>query len=147
MGNGSNGQSLRGQNVQAYPDGALFYVRDSNRLYKLKKNQAIAIVEDTTGMDNVVNGIGSSTVNGRFVALVQMGVGTLAVGESQASVQISGFDVNPQGWFHVSHTAFAGTPAQLLANVVNDTTIVVFASNNLDTSQVFVTYYETPESE
>ncbi len=79
-GDGSDGQSLRGQNVNDFPDSALFYVRNSNRLYRLKKNQSIAIAEDTSGMDNVINGIGSSAVNGRFVALVQMATVTLTPG-------------------------------------------------------------------
>src|ERR1700675_3518668 len=146
QGNGSNGQSLRGLNVQDYPDGCLFYVRDSNRMYKLKKHQAVAIVEDSTGMDNVVNGIGSDAVNGRFVALVQMGLGTLVSGEPTSSVVIAGFDVNPGGWFHVTHVTFAGTVGFLRAAKASETTVEVFATTD-DTSDVFVTYYETPEGE
>jgi len=145
----SDGQSLRGLNVNAFPNAALVFVRNSNRMYRLKKNQAISIVEDTSGMDNVVNSIGSSATNGRWVALVQMGIGTLALtGESSPSaVVISGFDVNPGGWFHVSYTSFAGTPGSLRAEVDSETTVLVTSSSDTDQSGVFVTYYETPESE
>lgn len=150
IGNGSNGQSLRGLDVNAYPDAALFYVRDSARMYRLKKNQSIAIVEDTTGMDNVVNGLGSNHITGRFVALVQMGVGTLAGGESESTVIIPGFDLNPGGWFHVSYSnggSFTGTPGFLSADVNSETEVAVVSSSTSDGNQVFVTYYQTPENE
>lgn len=146
QGIGSNGQSLRGLDVNAYPDASLFYVRDSARMYRLKKNQSIAIVEDNTGMDNVVNGLGSNHITGRFVAVRQMGIGTLVAGEGNSTVTIAGFDVNPDGWFHVTHTSFSGTLGFLRAEQASETTVLVTASNN-DTSDVFVTYYETPEGE
>ncbi len=146
-GNGSDGQSLRGQNVQMFPEGAIFYVCDSNRFYKLKKNQSIAIAEDTTGMDNVINGIGSSAVNGRFVATVQMAVITLTPGgeSGTSSGTAPGWDVNPGGWFHVSYVTFGGTTGALRAFVASETTVTAESNSGSDSSDVFVTYYETPE--
>lgn len=146
-GDHSNGQSLRGQNVQNFPSSSLFYVRDSNRMYRLKKNMAVAIVEDGTGMCNVVNGIGSSAENGRFVALEQMGFGSLTGGESGGTVTIAGWDVNPDGYFHVTHVTLEGTPGFLMAGVASETTVTVTSSSDTDTSDVFVTYYQTPEAE
>ncbi len=144
IGDDSNGQSLRGQNVQNFPDAAIFYVRNSNRMYKLKKNMSVAIAQDTTGMDNVVNGIGSSAVNGRFVALVQMNVITLGEGGTGS---IAGWDVNPDGWFHCTYTGTFGTsPGFLRAEAASETTVTVHSSDGESTGgTVFVTYYETPE--
>ncbi len=149
-GNGSDGQSLRGLNVNKFPDAALVFVRNSNRMYRLKKNQAVSIVEDTSGMDNVVNGIGSNNVTGRWVAVVQMGTGVLSPGTegSPAVVVIPGFDVNPGGFFHVNYTeAPSGAAGGLWATVSTETSVQVFSSETSDTTQVFVTYYETPEGE
>ena len=143
----SDGQSLRGQNVNAFPAAMLFYVRDSNRMYRLKKNMAVAISEDISGMANVINGLGSSAVAGRFVALVQMGTGDLVANESGSFVDIAGFDVNPGGWFHVSYTAFGGTEGALMAEAISETTVRVTSKSTTDTGSVFVTYYQTPGGE
>jgi len=140
---GADGQSLRGQNVNYYPDAALFYVRNSNRFYKLKKNLAIAIAEDTSGNDNVIDGIGSSTVDGRFVAVVQMAVITLASGVGSQN----GFDVNPGGWFHCTYVTFGASPGFLRAEVTSDNTVTVHSTDAESSGTVFVTYYETPEGE
>lgn len=143
LGDGSDGQSLRGQNVNAFPDACLFYVRDSNRMYRLKKNQSVAIAEDTTGMDNVVSGIGSSAAAGRFVALVQMNVITLGGGGAGS---IAGWDVNPDGWFHCTYVTFGTSPGFLRASATSETTVTVNSSDGESTGgTVFVTYYETPE--
>lgn len=145
---GADGQSLRGLNVNNFPDSALVWVRDSNRMYKLKKNMAISIVQDVSGMFNVVDSVGSNATDGRWVALVQMGIGTLAFAEGLgAHVTIPGFDVNPGGWFHVSHTAFGGTSGSLKGEAATETTVTVTSSNDADTGDVFVTYYETPGGE
>ncbi len=142
-GDDSNGQSLRGQNVQNFPDAALFYVRNSNRMYKLKKNMSVAVAEDTTGMDNVINGIGSSSASGRFVALVQMNVITLGEGGTGT---IAGWDVNPDGWFHCTYVTFGTGPGFLRAFAASETTVTVASSDGESTGgTVFVTYYETPE--
>lgn len=143
---GSDGQSLRGQNVNDFPANALFYVRDSGRLYRLKKDMAIAIVQDASGMANVINGLGSSAAAGRFVAIRQMGIGTLVAGEGSASVVIAGFDVNPDGWFHVTHTSFGGTTGFLRAFASSETEVTV-DSTAADSGGVFVTYYQSPGDE
>jgi len=132
--------------VNDFPANALFYVRDSGRLYRLKKNMAIAIVQDTSGMANVINGLGSSAAAGRFVAIRQMGIGTLVAGEGSATVVIAGWDVNPDGWFHVTHTSFGGTPGFLRAFASNETEVTV-DSSDADSGGVFVTYYQTPGGE
>lgn len=147
QGDSSNGQSLRGQNVQNFPESTLFYVRDSNRLYRLKKNLAIAIAEDVSGFDNVINGIGSSAVNGRFVALVQMAIISLSADEGGSTGTTAGFDVNPGGYFHCTYDTFAGTTGQLRAEPVGDTQVTVTSSSTSDTSDVFVTYYQSPGAE
>jgi len=147
QGDKSDGQSLRGQNVNSFPAATLFYVRASNRMYRLKKNMAVAIAEDTGTMLNVINGLGSDAAAGRFVALVQMGFGTLEGGEGTSFVDIDGFDVNPDGWFHVSYTSFGGTQGSLMAEVISETTVRVTSSSGSDTSNVFVTYYQIPEAE
>ncbi len=148
IGDGSDGQSLRGQNVNKFPNTALFYVRYSARFYRLKKDMAIAIVEDTTGMENVVNGLGSDAVAGRFVAVRQMGIGTLVPNEVSSTVVISGFDVNPGGWFHVTHDSFgSGTPGILRAFASSETEVTVVSTSGSDNGIVFVTYYQTPGGE
>lgn len=143
----SDGQSLRGQNVNNFPAASLFYVRDSDRMYRLKKNMAIAITEDISGMCNVIDGIGSDAEHGRFVALRQMGRGTLDPGEGESTVAINGWDVNPDGWFHVSYIDFAGTQGSLKAAATSETQVTVTSSSGSDTSEVFVTYYQTPGAE
>lgn len=147
QGDKSDGQSLRGQNVNAFPAATLFYVRDSNRMYRLKKNMAIAIAEDTSGMDNVINGLGSDATAGRFVALVQMGVGTFTGGEGTSTVDIAGWDVNPGGWFHVSYSVIGGSPGTLSAEAISETEVRVTSQSGTDTGTVFVTYYQTPSAE
>jgi hypothetical protein len=147
QGDKSDGQSLRGQNVNNFPAASLFYVRDSNRMYRLKKSLAVAIAEDTGGMANVINGLGSSAANGRFVALVQMGTGTLTGGEGTSTVDIAGWDVNPAGQFHVSYSTLSGGVGALMAESISETTVRVTSSSGSDGSIVFVTYYQLPGAE
>ncbi len=147
QGDKSDGQSLRGQNVHNFPAAALFYVRDSNRMYRLKKNMAVAIVGDAGVQANVIDGLGSSAANGRFVALVQQGTGVLSGGEGESTVDISGWDVNPEGWFHVSYTETGGTPGTLTAAAISETTVRVTSTSGSDSGSVFVTYYQAHSSE
>lgn len=142
---GSNGQSLRGRNVNSYPEGVLAFVRDSARYYMLKKNLPTDVVEDVSGNDNVIDSIGSSSVKGRWVALRQQCVVTLAGGESTNEVNQIGFDLSSGGNFHVSYATFAGTPGQLRAFITNDFTVTVQSHSLSDTSEVFVTFYQEPE--
>lgn len=146
-GSGADGQSLRGQNVNDYPDAALFFVRNSNRFYKLKKNMAIAIAEDVTGNDNVINGIGSSPDAGRFVAVLQMANLQLVANESGSTASVAGFDLTAFGNFHVSYATPGGTQGFLTPSIATETTMTVVSSSVADTSFVFVTYYEASQSE
>lgn len=148
-GDHSNGQSLRGQNVNDYPDSALFWVRNSNRLYKLKKNQAIAIAEDTTGFDNVVDGVGSNDVNGRFVATNQFCQALLAADEeSGTSVTVGGFDLTSDGSWLMTHQGVdGGTPGTLWAEIVNETTVKLHSTASTDTNLVFATFVEALNGE
>jgi hypothetical protein len=148
LGDDSNGQSLRGLNVNAFPDSALVWVRNSNRMYKLKKNMAIASAQDITGFDNVINSIGSSPVNGRWVAVLQMGLASLEADEGGSTTTIGGFETGGiNGYFHCTYKTIRGTPGFLTAEVTSETEISVFSTSTTDTSDVFVTFYETPETE
>ncbi len=144
-GSHGNGASLRGQNVQNFPEGVVVLVRDSARYYMLKKHLPSDVVEDATGNDNVIDGIGSSAVNGRWVALRQQAVVTLVAGESSSEVSVIGFDLSSGGNFHVSYVTFSGTTGQIRAEITNDFTVTVFSSNADDSSDVFVTFYQEPE--
>lgn len=148
IGNDSNGQSLRGLNVNAFPDAALVWVRNSNRMYKLKKNMAIASAQDVTGMYNVVNSVGSSAVNGRWVAVLQMGLASLEANELGSTTTIGGFETGGiAGFFHCTYQTKRGTLGILTAEVTSETEISVFSTSTTDTSDVFVTFYETPQTE
>ncbi len=139
IGDPSDGESLAGQNVNAYPAGALFYVRSSHRMYELRKNLDALVV--ATGALNVVDGIGSSAVAGRFVATTQYVSGTLSGG----TIDIAGFDLGSSGLFQVSPTAFGGTPGFLRAVKVDAHTARVISSSGSDTSTVVVVLLENPE--
>lgn len=146
-GDGSDGQSLRGQNVAAFPEGVLMWVRDSNRLYKLKKNIGGTVADDTTGNQNVVASIGSSLAAGLWIAETQQATATLVANEGGSSVSIAGFDLSSGGHFHVSYVTPGGTQGFLHAVITNDHTVTVLSSNAGDTSVVFLTFYEMPEGE
>lgn len=135
---GSNGDALSGVDVNLYPEGALFYVRASNRLYTLRKNLDPAVV--ATNAENVVDGIGSSATAGRFVAVDQWTTGTLSAG----TVVLSGFDLTRGGFFQVTYVTPGGTQSFLRAakTAVNQATVT--SGSNADTSVVLVVFKESP---
>lgn len=139
IGDPSDGASLAGQNVNAFPAGALFYVRASNRFYNLRKNMDAAVVP--VGNFNVVNGVGSSAVNGRFVANDQFSGVTLAGG----TATISGFDLTRTGFFVVTYVTPGGTQGFLHAAKTAANIVTVTSSSGSDTSVVSVLYLEAPE--
>lgn len=98
IGTGDDGDSLAGQNVNNFPDGATFFVKSTKRYYVLQKNLPSTVVAASN--ENVVDGIGSSSVAGRFVAALQADVVTLASG----TVTSSGWSlpVGPNYFFLVS---------------------------------------------
>lgn len=140
IGDASDGDSLRGQNVNLFPDGALFYVAQSNRFYALRKGLASAVV--ATGLLNVVDGIGSSDANGRFVAVEQRGVGTLTGG----TTTIAGWDLSASGFFLVSYNTPGGTQGFLRAAATAANIVTITSSSGSDTSSVNVVFVEAPRS-
>lgn len=139
IGSATNGDSLAGQNVNTYPAGALFYVRASHRMYELRKNLETAVV--ATGRLNVVDGVGSSAVAGRFVACEQHGFGTLVGG----TIALDGFDLTNNGQFLVSYVAAGGTQGFLHAAKTAANTVTVTSSSGADTSTVVVLLLENTE--
>jgi hypothetical protein len=107
LGSSADGDSLAGQNVNDFPAGALFWVKSQNRFYALKKNLNVLTIPDVGFYRNIVNGVGSSAVAGRFVAVQQMGQVTLAGG----TVNVSGLDLSSaSGFFLISLITPGGTP-------------------------------------
>ncbi len=139
IGTPADGDSLAGQNVNNFQDGALFWVRSSHRMYELRKDLDTDVV--ATSRLNVVDGIGSSAAAGRFVATQQSGFGTLSGG----AVALDGFDLTNNGHFLVSYVSAGGTQGFLHAATTADNTVTITSSSGSDTSVVFVMFVENPE--
>lgn len=135
---GSNGDSLSGQNVNEYPEGALFYVRASNRFYELRKNLDTLIAPNA--LENVVNGIGSSAVAGRFIAVQQIGTGALSGG----TILIPGFDLTNGANIMAFYITPGGTQGFLRAAKTAANSLTVTSSQGADTSTVGVVVFEFP---
>lgn len=140
IGSAGAGGSLRGQNVQAFPEGALFYVEQSDRFYVLRKNLPDAVGEQN-GL-NVVDGVGSSPANGRFVAVQQFGETQLSNGTGV----IVGLDLSRDGRFLVSYTTVTGTPGIIHAAKTADNVATVTSSSGSDNSRVLAVFVEAPAS-
>lgn len=134
------GNSLSGQNVNELPAGALVYVRARNRLYSLRKNLDSLVVAGANA--NVVDGVGSSAAAGRFVAVLQWGVGILSAG----SIAMPGWDLTRGGFFAVNYVSAGGTQGFLHAAKTANGTATVTSSSGSDTSTVLVQYLENAES-
>jgi hypothetical protein len=76
---GEAGDTLQNVNVGLYPDGALFFVNATQRMYALRKNLPVTVVAGGSS-GNVVAGVGSDNVQGFFVACEQSDVFTLSSG-------------------------------------------------------------------
>ena len=138
VGSPANGDSLAGQNVNAYPEGALFYVRASNRLYELRKNLDALVVQNS--LYNVVDGVGSSAADGRFIAVDQWGTLTLSGGTGL----LPGFDLTEGGFFQCTYVTIGGTPGILHGAKTAANSMTVTSSSNTDTSVVLVVFKESP---
>jgi len=138
IGDESDGDSLAGQNVNAFPAGVLFYVAQSNRFYALRKNLPSAVGEQN-GL-NVVDGVGSSATAGRFIAVQQFATGVLSAG----SAVMTGFDLSAGGHFLVGYVTPGGTQGFLRAAKTADNVVTVTSSSGSDTSTVTVLYLEDP---
>lgn len=140
IGDAGDGDSLRGQNVNAFPAGALFYVEQSRRLYSLRKNLPTA-VGPQNGL-NVVDGVGSSDVNGRFVAVQQYGEVQLSSGTGT----LTGLDLSSGGLFLVTYETFSGTQGFLRGAKTADNVATITSSSGSDNSRVVVVFVESPAS-
>lgn len=137
IGSAADGDSLRGQNVSNFPEGALFYNRAAHRLYELRKNLDSLVVADNANF-NVVDGVGSSAAAGRFVALNQWASGVLSGG----SLVIAGFDLTNSGRFMVGYVLAGGTQGFLHATKTSAASLTVTSSQGADTSTVVVQFLE-----
>jgi len=140
VGSPGDGDSLSGQNVNNFPDGALFYVRASHRMYELRKNLDALVVESDTTL-NVRDGVGSSASAGRFVATQQWTFGTLSGG----TLAIPGWDLTNNGFFLISVATIGGTPGTLHGAKTAANSMTVTSSSGSDTSTVVVAFLENPE--
>ncbi len=136
VGTPSDGDSLAGQNVNNFPEGALFFVESSSRFYVLRKNVDAAVV--ATVANNVVDGVGSSAVDGRFVALTQIRSAVLSAGSATG---ITGFDVSSvNGFFIITLVSPGGTPGFVHATITAPNTVSLTSSSGSDTSTYSVVY-------
>lgn len=139
IGTPDDGDSLAGQNVNNFPEGALFYVSQSNRFYSLRKNLDSLVV--ATGLFNVVDGIGSSAAAGRFVATEQRSAGALTGGTTTSN----GFDLSRGGKFLVSLVTPGGTTGFVHAAKTAANVVTITSSSGADTGTYLVVFVEDPE--
>lgn len=139
IGTPADGESLSGQNVNAFPEGALFYVRASNRFYRLKKGLPSTV---TPGAPfNVVSGIGSTVANGAyFVACQQQGTFTLA---GSGTATVVGLDLSTAGYFLTSVITTGGTVGVVHGAITNDHTATFTSTQTADTSTMVFIFVET----
>lgn len=142
IGSGADGDSLAGQNVNNFPDGALFYVASTKRFYQLQKNLPATVVANGNG--NVVNGIGSDSVDGRFVALLQSDTFTLT-GGTQTAIGWS-LPVGPTYRFLVSLVTVGGTTGFVRAARTDDHSVTVTSTQGADTGVYFIVLIPNGES-
>jgi hypothetical protein len=139
VGSNADGDSLAGLNVNAFPEGALVWVRSANRFYQLKKNLPTPVIADVSAFKNVVAGVGSSSVDGFWVATNQFATGVLS---GSGTVALAGFDLSTSGFFAVSYITPGGTQGFLHAAQTNDATVTVTSSSTTDTSTVLVEFIQ-----
>jgi hypothetical protein len=135
VGLGSDGDSLAGQNVNNFPDGALFYVASSKRFYALQKNLPVTVV--ASGNGNVIDGVGSSSVAGRFVACLQSDLLTLSGG---TLTQIGWSLPNPSGYNFLATlvNAHSSTTGFVTVARATDHSITVTSAQGADAGTYFV---------
>lgn len=138
IGDGSDGDSLAGLNVNEFPAGVLVYVAESNRLYRLKKNLDPLVIADNGIYRNVVDGIGSSAAAGRWVAQPQVATITLVNG----TANLSGFDLSTPGFFMVSPVTLIGTPGFTTAVAASVAEVTATSASNTDDSVYGLIYVE-----
>lgn len=142
IGSLGDGDSLAGQNVNALPAGCLAYVAASNRFYRLKKHLNSAVVADAGIWRNVVDAVGSSPVNGRWVAVQQVATFTLAGG----TVTVSGFDMTTPGNFLISLVLASGTTGFVHGAAISGVAATFTSSQGADTGQYIATFVQDAAS-
>jgi hypothetical protein len=140
IGDTSQGDSLAGQNVGLYPAGILAYVVDSNRFYRLKKNLNVLVVADTGNYRNVVAGVGSSSVDGLWVAVEQIAQVTLS---GSGTATVSGFDLTTAGDFLVSLVTPGGTTGFVHAVATTAVEATFTSTQAADTGTYLGVYVES----
>lgn len=130
LGTPSDGGTLAGQNVNDFPDGALFFVQRTARFYQLVKNLSTTVVP-ASGV-NVIAGIGSSDAAGRFIAVQQAEQATLVAGV--AVVTGLYLPATSAHSFLVCMVTPGGTPGFVHAARTTDHSATITSTSNTDTS-------------
>lgn len=143
IGDASQGDSLAGQNVGLYPAGVLAYVANSNRFYRLRKNLNTLVLPDSSQYRNVVAAVGSSSEEGYWVAVEQIGQVTLA---TTGVATLIGFDLTTPGFFLTSIITPGGTIGQSHVTPATVASATVQSSSTSDTSTVGVVYIQGASS-
>lgn len=140
---GAVGDTLQNINPALYPDGALFFVNASQRMYVLQKNLPVTVTAgDSHG--NVVSSIGSDHIQGFFIACLQSAVVTLSGGTFSS---IGWSLPNPSGYFFlVSLVTQGGTSGFVHAARTDDHTVLVSSLQGADTGTYFVVLVPTGEA-
>lgn len=142
IGTKGDGDSLAGLNVNDFPAGALVFVKESNRFYRLKKNLDVLVIPDVEQFRNVVDGVGSSAAAGRWIAVSQLGYGTLVGG----TINIDGFDLSTPGFFQVCLVTPSGSPGFVHAAAASVARVTITSASNTDTSTYSVVFWEDTRS-
>lgn len=133
---GDAGDTLPNINVGLYPDGALFFVNATQRMYCLQKNLPSTIVAGGSG-GNVIAGSGSDHVAGFFVACQQSDVFTLIGGTAAKT----GWALpNSSGYFFLATlvNAHSSTTGFVSAARTDDHTVTLTSSQGADAGTYFV---------
>lgn len=140
IGVGSDGDSLAGQNVNNFPDGALFFCADTKRTYMLQKNLPVTVVAGNAN-GNVVAGIGSDHTAGFFVACLQADTFILSGG---TLTQIGwSLPVGQNYDFLVSLITPGGTPGFPHAARATDHSVTLTSTQDADTGTYLVVLIPT----
>ncbi len=135
IGSTGEGGSLLGANIDGLPDGVLFYVASTHRIYQLRTVTATQV--PVTGVNagaNVLNGNGSPVTGAgrRWVAVQQLAQATLSGG----TVLVPGFALQATDVPVALLVTAGGTLGFLHAAQTTDHSITVTSSQGADTSVV-----------
>lgn len=133
---GAVGDTLQNVNPALYPDGALFFVNATQRMYSLQKNLPVTITAGD-GNGNVVAAIGADHIEGFFVACQQSALVTLSGSGTATSI---GWSLPNSSGYHflVSLVSIGGTQGFVRAARTDDHTVTVTSLQGADTGTYFV---------